>query len=242
MTTPPQVSSPGQEESEYAECAIDRDSDFNEAAALASQLPPQQRAGIHNWGLVIYRCTYASDSAWQHFLDVLDTMTRHSLRTYSHPELYNTLSWTIHSNPQALDGASKDFVRERFQEWVEREIANLQIAMDYRLTARWNQRFRYCIHVNEEVLESVVRDAPQPPLPDLQGVGYVNLIAKDWDEQEAKENDGEGEEEVDGKRMYDVGWMKVAVEGLAPRTYQLLGHGGGPFSDLYERPPTIAMP
>lgn len=157
---------------------------------------------------------------------------------YSHPELYNTLSWPIQSDAQTLDGASKDFVRERFGEWDEREVADLQVGPDDR-NMRRNQRFRYCIHVDEKALISVVKDAPQPPAPDLRGIGYVNLVAKDWDEQEARD-DGEGEEDVDGKRMYDAGWMKVAVDGLAPETYQILDSGAGTFGMIYERPPRIA--
>ena len=223
-----------------AEAEIDRNSPFNEAANLAQQLQVYRRAGLNTWGFVVYRCTYASDSAWQQFLEVLNARVRDSLRAYSHPDLYHTLSWTIQSDFQVLGGASKDVVREHFKGWVEREITDMQVDPGD-LNVRHFPRFRYCLHVDDEVLKSVVWDAPQPPSPDLRGVGYVNFIAKDWD-QEIAQQDGEDEEEIDGKRTDDVGWMKVAVAGLAPRTYQLLNSGGTLYGDCYQRPPAIAMP
>ncbi|KAK5114557.1 hypothetical protein LTR85_010134 [Meristemomyces frigidus] len=241
VTNTPLLSSQDQEELDISEVVMDRDESFNDAADLARQLAPYHGAGCKSWGFVIYRCTYASDSAWEHFLDVLNARTRRSLREYSYPELYDTLSWSIESDDQTLNGASKDFVRERFRDWVEREIADLSIAPGHEGTVRWNPKFRYCIHADEGVLKSVVDDAPQPPAPDLDGVAYVNLVAKDSDEQEAK-YDGEKDLEVDGQRMYDVGWMKMAVDGLAPRAYSLFACGGDTFSDLYERPPAVAIP
>jgi hypothetical protein len=50
-----------------------------------------------------------------------------------------------------------------------------------------------------------------------------------WDEESRKD--------VDGYKTYEVGWMRIAVDGLVPRTYLLLGEG--PFSEVYKRPPVV---
>lgn len=81
--------------------------------------------------------------------------------------------------------------------------------------------FKYCIHVDAESIKSVVENAPQPPAPDLSPVGYVNLIVADWTLDE-----DEDEDEIEGfTQRDDVGWMKVAVDGLAPRTYGKYARG-----------------
>ncbi|KAK4906159.1 hypothetical protein LTR49_024645 [Elasticomyces elasticus] len=169
---------PEDAESDDSGAVIDRESPFNEAAKLAQLLQVYQKAGLSTWGFVIYRCTYSSDSDWQRFLNILNATVQGCLRAESHLEFYHTLSWTVQSDPQTLEGASKDLVREHFKRWVGREIADLHVD-SHELTVRHSQKFRYCLHVDEGALNSVIRDAPQPPSLDLHGIGFVNLIAKD---------------------------------------------------------------
>ena len=41
--------------------------------------------------------------------------------------------------------------------------------------------YSYCIQLDAAALNSVVNAAPKPPEPDLEGIGYVNLIDPRWE-------------------------------------------------------------
>ena len=231
------------------------DDPTNEANMLARQLSDyRQHSGIDVWGLAIYRCTYTSDTDWQAFMRILNNTVHSSLGRHGHPQLFTSLHWTVQSDRLTLDGASRDFVRKKFREWVEVQVMALKIKrssvaesespMDPEqvdLNIVWNQRFRFCVFVDQEVLESVIRDdAVIDGTEDLMSGGFVDLIDKDWNEDAAKvEDDGE-KEDVGGYKTYEVGWMRTAIDTFIPRTYFLLGDG--PFHEIYERPTAITRP
>lgn len=170
-------------------------------------------------------------------MNILNERARNLLRVHSTPELFEKLDWTVQSDLVTLDNAGRDAIRARFRERAAQQTASMPEPDDLNVT--WNQRFRYCIYVDAAALESVVSDALQPLERDLEGIGYVDLVVKDWDEQSAREED-EGEEKVDRHRTYEIGWMKTAVDRLVPQTYMLLGEG--PLSEVYERPPVVVKP
>jgi hypothetical protein len=68
-----------------------------------------------------------------------------------------------------------------------------------------------------------VLNGPSPTEPDLHG---VNLVRADdaWEawEMEPAEVRDEREPELEGRASLDVGWMKVAVQGLVPEVYETL--------------------
>lgn len=112
------------------------------------------------------------------------------------------------------------------------------------------------MHVDAAALDSVVNEAPQPPSPDLGGVGYVNVVNAEWEmpDRETFDYDAsgldpgeddptdEGEEEFEGCRLFDVGWMRVCVDGLLPRVWVLLSPGHSGWDVNYVRPPQITIP
>jgi hypothetical protein len=64
-----------------------------------------------------------------------------------------------------------------------RPIGSLLIRQGYQrredLGSYWEiaiPRYPYFVHVDKDVLESVVYMDPQPPGLDLDGIGYVNLV------------------------------------------------------------------
>lgn len=95
---------------------------------------------------------------------------------------------------------------------------------------------------------------PKPPDLDLDSVTYVNLIDVSWAPPDPATYDweamgktpgvddpaDEGEAEVEGSKLYDVGWMKVNAVMLAPRTYNVMGGSG--WHANYRRPPKNVMP
>ncbi len=80
-----------------------------------------------------------------------------------------------------------------------------------------------------------MNDAPQPPAPDLELTGYVNIICADWSFEE-----DEGKDVIEDCTQNDVGWMKVPVDDLASRTYSMLGMSGG-WETCYVRPPGVEL-
>lgn len=115
-------------------------------------------------------------------------------------------------HPAVLDGASKEIVRQRFREWAAAAAAAAAGSADDGHPEKKNSssfvpRFKYCIHVEAESLKPVEENTPQRPAPDLNPVGYVNLIVADWTLDEDEDAD-----EIEGFTQRDnVGWMKVAV-------------------------------
>lgn len=150
-------------------------------------------------------------------MTIVNERVRKSMYFYNAPELMATLDWSVQEDRSVLHNASKEVVRRRFRDWA----ANATGPDDL-----FTPRYRYCVQVGHDSLRYVVNDARQPPAPDLEAIGYVNVICADWRAEE-EGDEVEGEEEVEGCRQMDVGWMKVAVDGLAPRTYSMLGESGG---------------
>lgn len=212
---------------------IDRN---NEGQILKRQL---QDTGQQNWGFVIYRCTYGDDKSWDRFVNIVNERVRTSMDFYGTLELMENLDWGIQDDPAVLDGASKEVVRQHFRKWAAAAAAaSADDGQSEGKKSLFVPRFTYCIQVDAESLKSVVEDGPQPPAPDLEPVAYVNLIDAD-----STIDEGEGDEEgiEDSTQHNDGGWMKVAVDGLAPRAYSLLGESGG-WETCYVPLPDIAVP
>ena len=70
---------------------------------------------------------------------------------------------------------------------------------------------------------------PDPATFDYKGSGL---------DPETYDPTDEGEPEVEGCKLEDVGWMKVAVCGLMPEAYSFL-QGLGAYYSVYQRPPMV---
>jgi hypothetical protein len=195
--------------------------------------------GLRKWGFVIYRCTYDDDSAWDRFMQHLNARKDAVLiDTYDDERLAQHLDWNVQQDP-SLDRATTDQVRERFKTWVATDArAEMPTSIDQQHKLQGllheNPRYKYCIRVDAEAMQSVL-DGPPPNEPDLLIVSYVHLIRADYDwcaseEESAQlpatkvEDDPQYgcEPEIEGRTTCDVGWMKVSVDGLVPDVYELL--------------------
>lgn len=182
-------------------------------------------------------------------------------------ELIRTLDWSVQEDPVGLEGASKDEVRRRFRRMLAddglmaEESENGIVTVVSRFE---NPRWNFCVHVDQAAMESVLRDGEDMALdskgrrrPRYRFQGYVNLIRADdswerpdydrydWASHKAPEGEDEDdlhddlEEEIEGCRLADVGWMKVRFGSLVPSLYDALmeAHMWDP---LYVRPPGVA--
>jgi hypothetical protein len=133
-------------------------------------------------------------------------------------DLAASLDMRVRSDQSALDGASVDRVRDAFKAWVDSTEAKEE-TKDAPLN--WGgadyPRYTYCVHVDADAVDSVVRRAPQPPRFDGEKVGYVNLVRLDMREITDGGEDGEDEEEDDGG---DENVVRAPVSWLfGPETY-----------------------
>jgi len=186
--------------------------------------------GLQKWGFVIYRCTYEDDSAWDRFMHRLNTSKDCMLiDTYDDKYLARRLNWNVQQDP-SLNRATKDQVRDVFRAWVDTDArseipTSAEHQHNLKALLHDNPRYKYCIHVDAELMRSVL-DGPPPTKSDLHGVSYVNLIRADdsweaWVKEPAEFHD-ECEPELEGRTSFDVGWMKVPVDRLIPKVYERL--------------------
>ncbi|KAL8380866.1 hypothetical protein RB595_005248 [Gaeumannomyces hyphopodioides] len=212
----------------------------------------RNHTGYHKWGFVIFRCTYDKNALWDAFITVVKSCAAFWLRREGQEDILGPgLEWTVVEDREALDGASKDAVRERFRAWVaarsvERDgegIHNPDVAEEL-------PRFRYCVYVDRACLEAVrvswstvrsnyflhgevvvINAAPKDP-----------AIPPDSDEEDEDEDDDDDDddvfEEVEGSTAKDVGWTYVGANMLVP-IYEELHFRGSEWETwemVYKRP------
>jgi len=208
---------------------------------------------LKKWGFVVYRCTYGDDAAWARFMQRLNERNEVIVRRdhENHNGLADRLDWRVQEDSTGLQGASKDEVRRRFRRLVATELA-VEEGRGGEAVLDENPRFNYCVHVDAESMRSVLEPGDGDPDEEELG-GYVNLVradegwsAPDFDKFDwsthvpGPEDDpyDEGEEEIEGSRLADVGWMKVSVDELIPELYTTLTQNHL-WDNYYLRPPEI---
>lgn len=187
--------------------------------------------------------------------DDLERSYRTVLEEYDYPELMDSLDWSVQEGI-ALDGASKDEVRDRFRDWVSSSAAAEEMLPGYPSTSTSmldTPRYNFCIHVDADSLDSVVDRGPPPEVPDMNKISYVNLLdvnfkmpdlaTFDWESEGmvkgVDDPTDDGEPPVEGRTLEDVGWMKLCVDGLAPEAYAEL-EPVHRWYEFYRRPPIVA--
>jgi hypothetical protein len=78
------------------------------------------------WGYVIYRCTYRNDRDWNRFKQLVHKRSRENIEESDTPQIAQSLEWTFVEDRDALDGASRAQLRERFNKWAAQVIATEQ--------------------------------------------------------------------------------------------------------------------
>jgi hypothetical protein len=128
------------------------------------------------WGFLIYRCDYTSDDLWEKFMSNLRYDVEEWLLTIKAHDLKDALEMTPVENKKTLDGATVDQVRDLFKDWVKSDEARNEMGQGAPCGAFKSPRYTYCVHVDVDVMDSVVNRAPQPPIYDTREIGYVNMV------------------------------------------------------------------
>jgi hypothetical protein len=114
--------------------------------------------GYRVWGFVIYCSTYQSGADWSEFMRRLLADIMESLS----PDLLNNLALTVFDDPMKFSGATTAIVRDHFKQWAataEQEERSPEYDPErLKISGSGSQRYRYCIQVTQEMLESILAD------------------------------------------------------------------------------------
>ncbi|KAL4971275.1 hypothetical protein BDW66DRAFT_155821 [Aspergillus desertorum] len=235
------------------------------------------RVGSDRWQpFVLY--DNMAHSVWAEWWLQTDFGKKSKIRLYeevyyleqSQPEFYNSnssqghlfsshsvnLAITVFENRDAFDGATAAVVPEHFRGWAatapKREQGTSYIQPSVGLIS--SQRYRYCLQVGREELESVLRP-PEQPISSLY-FSFVRLVdtyweptvdpALDWEEEHQRlkaESEGyewiyETDDPIEGCRDWDVGWMSIQFDGAMVGPYADLRHDDQ-WEIAYSRPPRV---
>jgi hypothetical protein len=160
-------------------------------------------------GLVIYRCAYNDDQAWNRFKQTLEAQTQETIAFYKDTaEANDSLEWTFVENRATLEGASKDYLRKRFKQARSQTVDKDQSLFTAEGEPCYSCQNRYFIQVDEQSLQ------------DLQDWGWaggsVNFVDADWRPlrerlpAEKISNEEFEFDPVEGCTEEHVGWMKIA--------------------------------
>lgn len=213
-----------------------------------------QMTGFFHWGFVIYRCDYSDDALFDRFIAYLrEQAERHHRDRQQDRTTGLYLRWDIIQDREALDGATKDQVRQRFVEWrdglsVERDGAGADA--DHRITP-YLPRFEYCMHVGRDSLDSLMAHeealragkekhaAPKVFFAIVQAKQRPAGLPEgyDPDEDEYDEDPANVPRAIEGCTDEDVGWAYVPADHWVTLYEEL--HNDQAWHYLYARPPGI---
>ncbi|KAL4809775.1 hypothetical protein BDV18DRAFT_129663 [Aspergillus unguis] len=217
----------------------DRSTFNNEADTIERLL---QHDKFRSWGLVIYRCTYTSNSDWDELMRRLCFCVTEMLKWHNGLDMLESFAPTVLEDTR-FDGATTATVRDHFKQWVVTACQKEQgIAWQDAQYAE-SPRYKYCLMIDEEAMQSVL-EVDMDRLIWLNDSAYVKLIRRDWpdtfedgEELAAAPSVMDDQEPIEGCTLNDVGWMKVRADRA-----QMESHFHMPdWKTQYFRPPEIAF-
>ncbi|KAH8666109.1 hypothetical protein BGZ61DRAFT_558943 [Ilyonectria robusta] len=204
---------------------------------LSAAIQDMQETGFQHWGFVIYRCAYANNAQWESYLEFLKATMQDELEFDGlYTLLWKYLDWTVIEDPDKLDGASKQDIRERFSEWsagrsVERDGSGVDAP-----TVEDAPRFHYCIYIDQKCLDTVdeYQSWAEAGGKDRLKVVVCAILDKDC---KPKGRGRGGFPSVEGCTREDTGWMYTDVASITS-IYNRLSYQELADND-YSRPPAI---
>jgi hypothetical protein len=209
-----------------------------------------QADGHRTWGFVIYRTTYSSDADWAQFMRRLRWWTTDAMEIFNGLDVLDRMTWTIFDDAEHFDGADTAAVRRHFRAWADAAVQSEQQQPDAvnapPVSEGRSPRYRYCIQVDAEALDSCVHDGPPPPDSRLEQAGWVKVVDKNWiPRRENPVSAGRRSdphaydfEPLEGVTEEHIGWLKCPLSAVMPEYYHLFRDLNG-WSIVYRRPPAV---
>lgn len=97
----------------------------NSSFNIADQFQDHLRKDGHRvWGVVVYRCTYGDNAAWETCLERLNARIREPMHFYNGLDLLEEgrFKLTVMHDPSRFEGASARVVRRHFKEWRKHAV------------------------------------------------------------------------------------------------------------------------
>ncbi|KAG9253096.1 uncharacterized protein F5Z01DRAFT_675491 [Emericellopsis atlantica] len=167
--------------------------------------------GDEKWGWVAYRCAYAPelDARWETTKRRILQNLRKSIARSDAPSIVNTMDFIFVEDP-ALEGATNDQLRARFQTWAH---ANCAETYHKGIDTTRGSRYEYFLKVDGDLLRE----------------GNVGLV-QGWPLEPYYEGHPEEEEEMDPED-----WFKVRDDEITTNLYDSL-HDHEHYYILYRSP------
>ncbi|KAK8074577.1 hypothetical protein PG997_009240 [Apiospora hydei] len=207
------------------------------------------RTGFEEWGFVIYRCAYGNDEAWDRYMKYFRAAIHEKLVSYKCEFMEQYARWIVVEDEMDLRAASKLRVRQRFVNWRDQntvwrtapELSKYIPRMPYEATLRL-PRFTYCLHVDQDCLDTVDAQAAAKPTETYSDPAPMLVVALiDGDFVDHSSIDDYKCPPVEGCTEEYVGWQYMPVD-LLPCFYND-HHYYTLESDVnieYSRPPKIS--
>jgi hypothetical protein len=204
------------------------------------------RSGFRSWGLVIYRCTYKSDSDWEEFMRRYLYHVHHTLEYDDGLDLLPYFEPTVMDDKTRFDGVTPAIVRDYFNQWARTACETEQGVSFHRASRAMSARYKLCLMVDEEALLSVLNG---PDVDGYNATGFVRLINGRWEPEFLTEEENEAYggltpennfEPVMGCTLEHVGWMNICYDRaqIGPCAHIRCE---GTWWNLYIRPPKMAF-
>ncbi|KAH0025610.1 hypothetical protein KCU78_g4674, partial [Aureobasidium melanogenum] len=204
---------------------------MNRESSFADMIEEGYQADGHKtWGYVIYRTTYESDADWADFMQRLRWWTKDTMEMFNGQDVLDRMTWTVFDDRERFDGADTTAIRRHFRAWVETAVQSEQQSDDAPpVTKGRSPRYRYCIQVDADALDSCVHGGPPPPDCRLEQAGWVKIIDKNWlprheDPRFAGRRPAPHAydfEPIDGVTEEHVGWLKCPLSAVMTEYYYI---------------------
>lgn len=160
-------------------------------------------------------------------MERLDLHINDLLGDHNGMDLKPKLDLQVFEDKETFDGAAPSTVREVFRDWVALASKTEPLSSP---NAAWvnSPRYRYCLHVDQGALDSILDGPPAPD--DAVGPGYVNLVYI---------NPGTGDT-TGVSADDDPHWMRIGYA-MYPTWYNLL-RPQGMWESEYRPPPYVGRP
>lgn len=216
---------------------------------------------VPKWGFVVVRCTYCDDDAWSQFMERLDAALKDCFEDGDEidAQVLARHDFTVQEDP-TLEGASKEVIRQKFIRWLDTngkaEYGPFPTPGE-EMIKREIPRFSFCIAVDKDSMDSVLADEFKTfeghlvlgedayvnvlrADDDWLSANYPDFATFDWSQYSRPDKEeldyDQREEEVEGCRLYDVGWMKFRLFDLYLDLWTQLAGAIYQWDNIYVRP------